>query len=211
MKRCPKCEKLHEKPGKFCSRICANSRTFNEGTLKLKSIAAKANPGGAVANRDKAYVPPKGHRFGANVGKESVQRVCETCSVTFTVPYHQRLRTYCDEHKFKGQGGLRPKSTIKHRSTHKGFMMDSGAELAFAQLLDKHNIKWVKNTTVSFDFVDGEGRNRKYYPDFYLPDYDHWVEIKGNRYVRPDDHLRLQAVGDNIELIMSHELRLPKL
>lgn len=24
-----------------------------------------------------------------------------------------------------------------------------------------------------------KGKQRKYYPDFYLPEYDYWVEIKG--------------------------------
>lgn len=88
--------------------------------------------------------------------------------------------------------------------------MDSGAERAFAELLDDHQIRWSKNSTVWFDFIDSEGKTRKYFPDFYLPDYDFWAEIKGKRYVRIDDDLRLAAVGDNIELIMSHELRLPR-
>jgi hypothetical protein len=43
--------------------------------------------------------------------------------------------------------------------------MDSGAELAFAQLLDKHNIEWVKNSSTFFEYLP----NKKYYPDFYLP------------------------------------------
>lgn len=87
--------------------------------------------------------------------------------------------------------------------------MDSGAELAFAQLLDQHGIKWEKNSTRSFPFVDSKGKDRLYYPDFYLPDHDYWVEIKGKRYVREDDQLRLAVVG-NIELIMSNAIRLPR-
>ena len=87
--------------------------------------------------------------------------------------------------------------------------MDSGAELAFAQLLDKHNIRWIKNSKIFFTFVDSTGKQRKYYPDFYLEEYDSWVEIKGKRYIREDDNLRLKAV-DNIELIMSDDIKLPK-
>lgn len=86
--------------------------------------------------------------------------------------------------------------------------MHSGSELEFAKLLDEHNIRWVKNSTTSFSFVDRSGKSRKYYPDFYLPDFDHWVEIKGRRYLREDDDLRLAAVG-NIERIMHDDLRLP--
>lgn len=45
MKQCPKCEKLHSKPGKFCSRTCANSRVFTEESKLKKSIANKGKPG----------------------------------------------------------------------------------------------------------------------------------------------------------------------
>ena len=86
--------------------------------------------------------------------------------------------------------------------------MDSGAELAFAQLLDKHEIRWTKNSTICFPFVDSGGKHRRYYPDFYLEDYDYWVEIKGKYYIRPDDDLRLKAVP-RIERIMSDNIKLP--
>lgn len=33
MKECPRCQKLHEKPGKFCSHSCANSRSHSSETL----------------------------------------------------------------------------------------------------------------------------------------------------------------------------------
>lgn len=41
MKICPKCRKEHEKPGQFCSRTCANSRTFSPESIKKKSEANK--------------------------------------------------------------------------------------------------------------------------------------------------------------------------
>lgn len=37
MKECPKCKSEHEKPGKFCSRSCANSRVWSEETQKKRS------------------------------------------------------------------------------------------------------------------------------------------------------------------------------
>lgn len=41
MKQCPKCNEEHNKPGTFCSRSCANSRTFNAKTRHKKSVANK--------------------------------------------------------------------------------------------------------------------------------------------------------------------------
>ena len=95
--------------------------------------------------------------------------------------------------------------------------MDSGAELVFAQQCDLHQIRWHKNTTQYFVFVNSAGKTSKYYPDFYLKDYNWWVEIKGKKYERADDELRLKAVGNitkidsqNINLEFLKKLALPR-
>ena len=41
LKKCPKCNNDHSKNGLFCSRSCANSRTFNEEAKIKKSTANK--------------------------------------------------------------------------------------------------------------------------------------------------------------------------
>lgn len=50
MKQCPKCKTEHNKPGVFCSRKCANSRTWSEEDKLKKSISAK-NSEKAIASR----------------------------------------------------------------------------------------------------------------------------------------------------------------
>lgn len=82
--------------------------------------------------------------------------------------------------------------------------MDSGAELAFAQLLDKHNIKWTKNSSIWFEYIPG----KKYYPDFYLEEFNQWIEIKGKYYLRENDNLRWASVP-NLEVIWSNNIKLP--
>lgn len=41
IKNCPKCGMAHTKPGKFCSRHCANSRIFTEETNRKRAISNK--------------------------------------------------------------------------------------------------------------------------------------------------------------------------
>ena len=41
MKQCPKCNAEHEKPGIFCSRKCANSRTWSDEAKKQKGTTLK--------------------------------------------------------------------------------------------------------------------------------------------------------------------------
>ena len=98
-------------------------------------------------------------------------------------------------------------STISKRykkSIYKGFHMDSSWELIFAQYLDKNNIKWVKNSK-GFSYI-WEGKERTYYPDFYLEDYNLYIEIKGHETER--DKVKYLVVnnlitlyGDTIDLI----------
>ena len=88
--------------------------------------------------------------------------------------------------------------------------MDSGAERKFAELLDANNIDWIKNTEKYFTYKDVSGKVRRYYPDFYLPQYDYWVEIKGLLYANENDSLKLAAVGENIELQMHNAIQLPR-
>jgi len=40
-KICPKCDAEHIKPGKFCSRACANSRQWNDEHKKVFSLRQK--------------------------------------------------------------------------------------------------------------------------------------------------------------------------
>lgn len=102
-------------------------------------------------------------------------------------------------------GGYRPNSTRVHRSIYKGYQMDSGAELVFAQICDFNNIVWIKNKDIFFEFTYPDGSTGKYYPDFFLPDINRWIEIKGPKYVREHDDLRLAAA--NAILIMSPKLK----
>ena len=50
-------------------------------------------------------------------------------------------------------------------------------ELKYAQYLDSNGISWIRNKD-SFSYVFEE-KDRKYTPDFYLPETDEYVEIKG--------------------------------
>ena len=194
---CEKCSKQHDGKfgtGRFCSKSCANSRVRTTVTKKKISKALKGN------------VP-------WNVGRLSkYTKECVTCKKTFTIDGWSKKKTCSDEcmRQAPGRtGGYRPNSTRKIRSEYKGYWMDSGAERRFAELLDNNNIRWKKNTTEYFKYKDLSGKSRKYYPDFYLTDYDYWVEIKGLYYLNDNDELKLKAVGENIEMQMHNDIKLP--
>lgn len=104
-------------------------------------------------------------------------------------------------------GGYKENSTRVHRTLYKGAWMHSGSELKFAQMCDKLNIQWHKNTSKYFEFFNNEGKLSKYYPDFYIANKNIWVEIKGKRYIRPDDDKRRAAVDTPVFLILSNQFK----
>jgi len=59
---------------------------------------------------------------------------------------------------------------------YKGIKLKGSWEVIVAEWLDDNNIVW-EHETKCFDYV--WNGNRKYYPDFYLPDYDVYIEVKG--------------------------------
>lgn len=66
LKICPKCSNSHSKTGTFCSRKCANSRTWSEEDKKKKSVAFHSSE-----KRKNSHVRTKHPEFST--------RECEYC------------------------------------------------------------------------------------------------------------------------------------
>lgn len=80
-------------------------------------------------------------------------------------------------------GGPRPGGG---RSKMISFMSPSGEkcmlnkeEIMFAEFLDSQSINWERNQTIGFPYIDLEGRNRKFYPDFLCTESNTFLEYKG--------------------------------
>lgn len=195
---CPKCNNKFDPTSKwgqkkFCSSYCAHSRAK---TIKSKIALS---------------IKMQGLGKFTKISFHS----CEICSIIFMWnSIHKGSKRCCSDpvcfkqFKYnvrKGKvGGFKPNSCRKTSSFYKGYKMDSKAELMFAQLLDSHNINWIKNSTVWFEYLPG----KKYYPDFYLKDFDAWIEIKGKYYIRENDSIRWLSVP-NLEVIYSDQIKLP--
>ena len=57
--------------------------------------------------------------------------------------------------------------------------MDSTWEVACANRLDELGIKWIRNPSLKLKYITRGRRARNYIPDFYLPDHDVYIEVKG--------------------------------
>lgn len=90
--------------------------------------------------------------------------------------------------KEKGLGGYRPHPNRGIR--YNGIWFDSKWEVRLAESLDQNHIRWERPKT---GFVwNSEGN--KYYPDFYLIDYDVYLDPK-NSYLQKVDKTKIEAAS----------------
>lgn len=59
---------------------------------------------------------------------------------------------------------------------YKGILLDSSWELALAKRLDELNIEWCRPEPL--EWVDNDGMVHNYFPDFYLPKHDLYIDPK---------------------------------
>lgn len=60
---------------------------------------------------------------------------------------------------------------------YNGIILDSTYEITFAKNLNENNIKWIRPKLFLYKLQNVEHR---YYPDFYLPEYNIYVDTKND-------------------------------
>lgn len=178
---CHKCSKTFEvserekqfptKEKYFCCRSCANTRIHSEETKQLQRTAST---GKENINKGKGI-----KYFCLQCNKKiDYKTKTELCKKCYLLPENKHLRS---SFLIGKTGGIRDASgkNRKFGCYYNDQWFDSGWEIEFVKRLDFLNIKWIKNTKIFFNYVDENLKQRKYYPDFYLEDFDLWIEIKG--------------------------------
>jgi hypothetical protein len=85
--------------------------------------------------------------------------------------------------------------------------VNGGWEFLVSRYLDSRNIRWINKITEEFIYF-WEGKERRYYPDFYLIDYGIYLEVKG--YERERDLLKWETIKDKLIVIKKKEIDLIK-
>jgi len=174
---CEKCSVEHSgdyASGRFCSQSCANTRVYSpERKEEIYSRISKKLKGKPFSG-----IPFKG------LGDEN--RECLACHILFECKIVSN-RKYCSQKcgitsSKPGNGGLREgggrSKIFSYRSPIAGLVRLNKDEIRVAKILDYLEVQWVRNIK-GFNYVTLDGLNRKYYPDFYLEDFDIYVEYKG--------------------------------
>ncbi|MFA5490697.1 MAG: hypothetical protein WC284_16050 [Candidimonas sp.] len=98
----------------------------------------------------------------------------------------------------KYQNGSRKNIYYFSKSENKTICLESSWELKTAQILDQLEISWIRPSPIKW--IDGKNISHYYYPDFYLPDYNVYLDPK-NPYCMELDKEKISVVSKEINLI----------
>ena len=116
------------------------------------------------------------HKIGVETG-----RYCSTACATTAKAYRWRAKRIKETKRARGLKAYGTK-----RCQYAGHWLDSGWELLLARRLDEIGVLWTRGHH-KIPWQDSFGQWFEYEPDFYLPDYDAFLEVKGSHLMWLDE------------------------
>lgn len=178
----------HKHAPKCCSLDCAHK--YAQSFVNTTQISKSLREYNTLHPRQRQY--PLSKSF-----------TCFTCACIFTknIKYNSETYKTCSK---KCYSQLRRKlarenpncggDTNYKKYNYKGIWMDSKWEVELAKWMDGRHIKWERSKkNHQFIWTDINGNKRRYYPDFYLPDYVVYLDPK-NQYLKSVDEYKLTRV-----------------
>jgi len=195
-----------DKNKKFCSKSCAAKynnklrvpRNKESREVTSKTLKEKYEKG--------ILIPTKffGNKFGQKYDLSLSERVCEICSSKFIVKCFDKRKTCSSECRtkliFKSrkyQNGKR-KNILYNNKIQGEVLLESSWEFIIAEFLDNLNINWIRPEPIRW--FDDSNKKHLYYPDFFLVDYNIYLDPK-NPYCMQRDKNKLEQVSKEIKLI----------
>lgn len=176
---------------KYCNKICKNKNSLKQHEIRCKensnripNTLGKYNKKGHPAwNKGLTkYDDPRIAKY-VNTYKENLKLgKIKHWALGLTKENDERINKIANKTKETikekiNQNNWHISFSKVRTQMYKGIKMMGCWEVEFAKLLDNKNIKWLY-TTDKFDYRYNQ-EIHKYNPDFYLPEFDTYIEIKG--------------------------------
>jgi len=206
-KICPKCSTTHSKSGIFCSRTCANSR--GPRTDEFKETVRNKARGKTVSD---ASTVKRILTRGQTVRYLCHNTLCTVCNTDTGTKHRKTCSQSCRNKYLKILSQANPKcggQKHTHRSKIQNingeiFIAESLFEVKLAESLNCNNILW--DRPAFFLYVDSSGNQRRYYPDFYLPNANVYLDPKNSYLIKTDiDKIINTAKQNNIRIMILGE------
>lgn len=179
------------KNNKFCSKSC--SATYNNS----QRIHSQITKDRISRNISKTPRPHNGKGFWL-----IYLNTCQLCNGLFYTYYKTKNRKTCSYEcaRTSSINGFLKRRIIEYYNKYenKTVYFQSTWEHKLAIWLDQNNIKWLKPTYISW--IDHNSSSRRYHPDFYLKDFNLYVDPK-NPYVMKLDEEKMKAIELKVHII----------
>ncbi len=183
-----------------CSKQCAGkySQSFQDKeklSTRMKNLFQEGKIKAPIS-RDKNKITSSKRRNDSE--KLLYDLICYNCGKEFQ--HKQKKIKHCSpecvrinrSNKCGGQ-------TNYKRYNYKGISMDSSWEVMVAEWLDEQKINWIRDRTLKFKWNDENNIIHHYYPDFFLPDLDLYIDPK-NKYLMEKDLYKINKVKDTYKI-----------
>ena len=177
----------HKRYRKCCSNNCA--RRYSQSFVNVKKISQ------TLKRYNQEHSQSRKTKFE--------DRVCPMCNNTFNIEARKTKKT-CSNKCFRklistnstnnpNCGG----ETNYRKYQYNGIWMDSTWEVEIAKWMDDNNIKWKRDRNMRFSWTDLTGKKRRYYPDFYLTDFNIYLDPKNKHLLKKDNFKLNQVIKEN--------------
>lgn len=194
----------------FCEKVCKNKNSVVQHQIRCKS------------NPNAIKVTPSYGMRGKTGSNQFIKAASEGRSITVSdetrkkISDASKLQEWCDERRKKHSESMR-QAVMNHPESYSasnvsgrvknieynGRILKGNWELIVAEYLDSINIRW-DNSIEPFPYNWNDSVHL-YFPDFYLLDYDVYIEVKGYQVDR--DLFKWKAVP-NLIVLKDEEIKM---
>lgn len=103
---------------------------------------------------------------------------------------------------YQNCGGKRQSYRIYTQDSFgKQCILESSYELRTSTILNELNIKWLRPTFLYW--IDDDGKRHRYYPDFFVPEYNIFIDPKNDYLIKRDSRkIELVQQQNNIVILV---------
>lgn len=178
-----KLEYQHQK-NRFCSRSC--SATFNNKNRKTRSIHTKKliSEGLKKFNKNNPdFSKTKRRKISFCKINFKLCTFCHKCFISANAKNNLHRKTCSNECSIRAsvsnrtyQNGSRKPEKYFNKFIGQEILLESSWEVEIAKILDSNEINWVRPKPIKW--IDKYNKIRYYYPDFYLTEYNMYLDPK---------------------------------
>lgn len=199
MKNCKRCNKEFE-PQKglvnYCSLECRNSR--GPRSEEFKKIVSEKLSGRQLTPEHLSKLTGKNNSRWNGGPNKLKTAVCTNCNMSFTYTGYYNKKTCSRECRISSSTSRTYRNGSRKTYYYNNVVLESSWELEIAGLLDTYNITWQRPDPISW--VDTNNKVHMYYPDFYLTEYNIYLDPK-NPYCMELDKQKMKKISKKINII----------